>query len=317
MGNHPSNDSFNRSCRTLKPDTSYFNEIVWLCDEANELGCLPHSGIFESNNTCDGSKFWRFIPLVHYDLLKPQVRQQLREKNHGLNTDRAGTCTANDIERHRPLILFPNNRKIIIAIEEMTKSQSAGNVDSALMTVKASLICKKNIKFATYAEFLTILGYLRNLKILLATGSKPNMIDSCSHVRDSMKNVHGSDSKYTNIQKPNQSLDLVTDGECLICMDADVEILLPCVHGFCSSCAKLWIESHNDCPVCRMHMSNNDFQCEQWQMETWSQADTADQVTVIGTKLESQYEKIGTEKEGNWSRENVEKDFLHLTSAPA
>jgi len=52
-------------------------------------------------------------------------------------------------------------------------------------------------------------------------------------------------------------------------------------------------------------------------METWSQADTADQVTVIGTKLESQYEKIGTEKEGNWSRENVEKDFLHLTSAPA
>ncbi|KAI1814312.1 hypothetical protein GGS20DRAFT_585594 [Poronia punctata] len=44
-------------------------------------------------------------------------------------------------------------------------------------------------------------------------------------------------------------------GECTICIDevtVGVEVMvLPCRHWFHEDCAKLWLEQHNSCPICR------------------------------------------------------------------
>mmetsp|Transcript_1371 Transcript_1371/g.1963 ORF Transcript_1371/g.1963 Transcript_1371/m.1963 type:complete len:243 (+) Transcript_1371:425-1153(+) len=237
----------------------------------------------------------------------------LSDENQKL--DASKSCTTDDIEMHRFLILNPyRDRKITVAIEERTKLHLADNVATEKIADK-SHFCAEKVKFATYSEFLAILGLLRSLKILLVTGFKPNMIDNRSHIYESMERLKGISGKHANIPESNQSFDADTDAECVICMDADVEILLPCAHGFCSACAQAWVESHNDCPLCRRYMSNNSFRSEQWQIETWSQSDTVHQVDIIESRLVSQYAKIKTEGRGIWTRENVDEAFLRLTLA--
>lgn len=44
-------------------------------------------------------------------------------------------------------------------------------------------------------------------------------------------------------------------GECTVCMDdvhiGDEVVELPCTHWFHEACARLWLNEHNTCPICR------------------------------------------------------------------
>ena len=40
-------------------------------------------------------------------------------------------------------------------------------------------------------------------------------------------------------------------GECSVCLDNLSDIMLPCLHAFCSPCIELWQARQSNCPVCR------------------------------------------------------------------
>jgi len=40
-------------------------------------------------------------------------------------------------------------------------------------------------------------------------------------------------------------------GECSVCLDNQSDIMLPCLHAFCTQCIELWQAKQSNCPVCR------------------------------------------------------------------
>lgn len=77
--------------------------------------------------------------------------------------------------------------------------------------------------------------------------------------------------------------------ECSICMDAGIDILLPCLHGYCSICWEDWKSHSNTCPQCRGEISpsgkenvgNDDF----WQFENWNEKDMELQLKQLALKI--------------------------------
>ncbi|ETV66370.1 hypothetical protein H257_17159 [Aphanomyces astaci] len=69
-----------------------------------------------------------------------------------------------------------------------------------------------------------------------------------------------------------------SDSECLICMDADNEIVLPCTHSFCQRCFHSWHACHNSCPTCRRVLpiqQNAKSDDELWHLATYDSHDRA------------------------------------------
>jgi len=48
------------------------------------------------------------------------------------------------------------------------------------------------------------------------------------------------------------------ENECIICMTAQCNIILPCMHSFCQSCIQRWSLDHSECPFCRQNFSQMD-----------------------------------------------------------
>lgn len=67
--------------------------------------------------------------------------------------------------------------------------------------------------------------------------------------------------------------------ECAICLDAGVEVVLPCSHSFCSKCAQEWSDSNPTCPCCRQDLIQN--AGEEWQLEDWNESDMKAQFLQI------------------------------------
>ena len=51
---------------------------------------------------------------------------------------------------------------------------------------------------------------------------------------------------------------------CSICLSADVEIALPCLHAFCSACIEDWHTHDQSCPLCRTRADVNDAGGDAW-----------------------------------------------------
>jgi len=44
--------------------------------------------------------------------------------------------------------------------------------------------------------------------------------------------------------------------ECIICMEKDATLVLPCCHSFCEDCISKWKSKNETCPVCRVTVAN-------------------------------------------------------------
>lgn len=91
--------------------------------------------------------------------------------------------------------------------------------------------------------------------------------------------------------------------ECSICMDSAIDIVLPCLHGYCSACWEDWSSHSSTCPHCRGEVKDtNTSQVvpteggapglpgsgggdDIWQFESWGEADTQKQLAEIEATL--------------------------------
>jgi hypothetical protein len=82
--------------------------------------------------------------------------------------------------------------------------------------------------------------------------------------------------------------------ECSICMDASIDIVLPCLHGYCSTCWTDWSSHSSTCPHCRGEIKekgqdedSGQGRDEIWQFEKWEEADSLTQRAELEASLRS------------------------------
>lgn len=94
-------------------------------------------------------------------------------------------------------------------------------------------------------------------------------LDFCIYMRllrrlSQLSDLKGSISRESNCHKTEPE---EADNLCKICMACPEDTVLPCLHGVCSSCEEKWVETHMDCPFCRMrYMNQRRRRREQWQV---------------------------------------------------
>jgi hypothetical protein len=61
----------------------------------------------------------------------------------------------------------------------------------------------------------------------------------------------GESSELGMLKAGEKRVDSYDPDECSICMDASIDIVLPCLHGYCSLCWEDWSSHSSTCPHCR------------------------------------------------------------------
>lgn len=83
--------------------------------------------------------------------------------------------------------------------------------------------------------------------------------------------------------------DSFDNDECSICMDASIDIVLPCLHGYCSSCWDDWSSQNSTCPHCRGEVNQSPGGGggpeDIWQFESWNESDIQSQLETLTQKL--------------------------------
>ena len=82
-------------------------------------------------------------------------------------------------------------------------------------------------------------------------------------------------------QQNEPAADEADVGVCSICLSADVEVALPCLHAFCSACIEDWHTHDQSCPLCRMKADVNGAASDVWLMEGGSEAELIEQLDSI------------------------------------
>lgn len=77
-------------------------------------------------------------------------------------------------------------------------------------------------------------------------------------------------SELMDIGRPMQSADDLSSkslAECSICRAQGEEMVLPCMHSMCTSCAEKWVKVKGDCPFCRKkYHDQKRLGKDQWQV---------------------------------------------------
>ena len=74
-------------------------------------------------------------------------------------------------------------------------------------------------------------------------------------------------SELMDVGRPPLLMNVSDIPECGICMGEAEEIVLPCLHSMCSSCATKWVDAHGKCPFCRYHyIDRRRMEKDQWQV---------------------------------------------------
>jgi hypothetical protein len=74
-------------------------------------------------------------------------------------------------------------------------------------------------------------------------------------------------SEIMDIGRPTFLRNGSSSPECGICMSQADEVVLPCAHSMCSTCAMKWVEVHANCPFCRYHYDDlKRLERDQWQV---------------------------------------------------
>jgi RNA polymerase subunit RPABC4/transcription elongation factor Spt4 len=130
-------------------------------------------------------------------------------------------------------------------------------------------------KALTHDDFASLRAMLYGLHAVLAAGSCGARSTSAGGALTSGSSTRG-----------------VTE-ECPVCLDNIVNVVLPCSHSLCSSCADDVKRNHSTCPVCRQELLLGEAggYSGEWVLEDWNQSDVQkdfeNHCTIISQFLES------------------------------
>jgi len=174
------------------------------------------------------------------------------------------------------------SEKIIIFA---TKSSPSATPNLFLKINDPATYNGRKVKKMKLAQFVAVLAILRRLNFLLhiAFGQDHGQEPNARSMRyEQQQPTRRGDRELCRVKNSNASRE-----ECSICMDSEVQIVLPCVHALCSSCTKAWVETKWTCPICREVFNKTDYEANQWQIGSWCEEDTIEQCRMLGEKLGS------------------------------
>ncbi|XP_053950245.1 RING finger protein 141-like [Anastrepha ludens] len=83
-------------------------------------------------------------------------------------------------------------------------------------------------------------------------------------VNSLVNNRHGSSSETSSgLNSPTSCSHVAHVDECSICLDRRTEVILPCMHSFCTPCIEQWNVNNKTCPICSETLDSTD---ETWVM---------------------------------------------------
>ena len=124
--------------------------------------------------------------------------------------------------------------------------------------------------FLPLQQFTVVLAHFCQLRILLLTGGHVTKSSAPRELADKNKSKKRRLARDETLSRDNDNNN--DERKCSICMDASSNIVLPCTHKFCYSCARTWIHAHAHCPLCCCHVPSGDVDKELWQLRTQAQA---------------------------------------------
>ena len=127
------------------------------------------------------------------------------------------------------------------------------------------MLCRSCLMFETYSGQILILAEPTNH----ASTSDKQQMKSVLSVSDFSAYfiLLRRYSELMDIGRPSLLTNVSDIPECGICMGHADEIVLPCLHSMCSSCATKWVDAHGKCPFCRHHfLDQRRMEKDQWQV---------------------------------------------------
>mmetsp|Transcript_393 Transcript_393/g.671 ORF Transcript_393/g.671 Transcript_393/m.671 type:complete len:290 (+) Transcript_393:180-1049(+) len=216
------------------------DELVDWCEEAERLETslqcretYPQSIRSDAASRLLVSR--RFITLVRRDMTIPAL---------------IGNGRRSPIE----LLFQTDSSKIFILVQTPIQQCSSDSRNDTEGEGSAEDVSNSEGKIMSVGEFSTLFCLLRRLDQLVQA--------HLQYFEPVTSNVH----LKAETTEEEDDVDGLEDPECVICMDSQPQIVLPCMHSFCSACATKWVEKHLDCPVCRGHISRKTLRKEQWQV---------------------------------------------------
>jgi hypothetical protein len=137
-----------------------------------------------------------------------------------------------------------------------------------------------------YSPSVVLKDYIGSVKFLISyrRSSGYSVTDALSHDDWSRRVMSSDDYNKFKILVCNLKSTLAAGAaptpavtsyeECSVCLDAAVEVVLPCSHSFCAKCAHDWRQNNPTCPCCRENLLEAS---SDWQLECWNQEDLKQQ----------------------------------------
>jgi hypothetical protein len=143
-----------------------------------------------------------------------------------------------------------------------------------------------SIKVINLKQFLHIFNTMvTNLEAIEAIEERQRSASSSPNLYPSsvLNQIESDDPKFNFNETSDECLE-----DCIICLDRQPEIILSCLHAFCSPCIEQWNEGKKSCPVCDANLSST--------KDSWVQVEIPD-ADEINEEIVNQLQKITNGKQ--------------------
>ena len=143
--------------------------------------------------------------------------------------------------------------------------------DRELKTWKRSIRCMVTLNGGQEVRELTYEAFHRIYQFLCSTISRSapssSGAESGSDVDRSVSQLKHSDGVKT---RGEPGVETFNDQECVICMMRQSDILLPCLHSYCTLCISDWVQQNqtpvSECPTCRAPIRSERLIADSWTL---------------------------------------------------
>jgi hypothetical protein len=125
-------------------------------------------------------------------------------------------------------------------------------VKIAIVTVHTETRQIKNMRMVNLKDFLHIFKtFTTNLEAMSASEEHQKSNNSSPAVNfDPVAMMNNSRFNFDSCE--------VDDDDCIICMERKPEVILNCLHSYCTLCIEQWRETSQSCPVCCRDLHTTD-----------------------------------------------------------